>query len=39
MVLESASVSIKRTTLLDPHASVPVPVLSEWFVFSAMRIL
>lgn len=27
--LESASVSIKRATLLDPRASVPVPVLSE----------
>jgi hypothetical protein len=38
MALESASVSIKRATLLDPHTSVPVPVLSECLVFAAIRI-
>jgi hypothetical protein len=38
MSLESALVTIKCATLLDLRASVPVPVLSEWLVFAAIRI-
>jgi hypothetical protein len=35
MAPESSSVLIKPATILDPHASVPVPVLSDGLVFVA----